>query len=156
MVFSSNNRQNPAYYANRNQKFAESARQEESPKMPSFDIKNLSKELFDEIADECAKIISESKKKETNKSTQLRRFYDELVLWDERAGISEEAFKNALPFIFMIKSKVAYAKGRGTVDYVFQEFMNRLIDQITDIKTLKNAKLFMEAMMGFYKSYKQD
>ncbi|MEE6207134.1 MAG: type III-A CRISPR-associated protein Csm2 [Alphaproteobacteria bacterium] len=125
-------------------------------KLPDFNVKNLTKELFDVTADRCAKIISESNKKEQNKSTQIRRFYDELVMWNERAGISQEAFQNALPFIFMIKSKVAYAEGRGTVDETFKIFMGTVIDQIDDVKTLNNAKLFMEAVMGFYKLYKQD
>ena len=120
--------------------------------LPDFNLKILSKDLFDKIADECAKKINQSKN--TNKPSQLRRFYDELVLWDERAGISEEAFENALPFIFMIKSKVAYAEGRRNVDKTFKKFMDNVIDQIDSIKTLKNAKLFMEAMLGFYKSYR--
>ena len=120
--------------------------------LPNFDISNLTKELFDTTADKCAKAISANKK--SNKPTQIRRFYEELILLEERATISEEAFKDTLPFIYMIKSKVAYAKGRGNVDNIFEDFMNKLINQITDIKTLKNAKLFMEAMMGFFKSYK--
>ena len=56
----------------------------------------------------------------------------------------------------MMKSKVAYAKGRKNVDATFQNFINTLIGQIDDQKTLNNAKLFMEAMMGFYKQYKKD
>ena len=31
-----------------------------------------------------------------------------------------------------------------------------MLDRIDDQKTLNNAKLFMEAMMGFYKQYKKD
>ncbi len=122
--------------------------------LPNFDIRNLTKDLFDKTADDCAKIISECK--DQNKSTQIRRFYDELVMWEDRASVSEIAYKNAEPFIFMIKSKVAQAKGRKTVDATFKKFMDKVIDQISDAKTLKNAKMFMEAVMGFYKSYRQD
>ena len=124
--------------------------------LPPFDIKVLSKDLFDGIAQKCAEQIAAAAKfgDNINKSTQLRRFYDELVLWAERVGTSDEAYKNAEPFIYMIKSKVSYAKGRKTVDGVFLKFMNTLIDQIKDKQTLKNAKLFMEAVMGFYKTGK--
>ncbi len=123
--------------------------------LPEFDIKTLTKELFDTIADKCAETIAESSDS-VNKPTQLRRFYDELVMWHERAARSDEAFQDALPFVYMMKSKVAYAKGRKNVDATFQCFINNLIGQINDQKTLNNAKLFMEAMMGFYKQYKKD
>lgn len=125
---------------------------EEDRNLPSFDLRQLNKDLFDKIADDCACKISKAKK--GNKPTQLRRFYDELVMLEERASVSEKAYKDAEPFIYMIKSKVAYAKGRENVDDVFQTFIYNVIDQISDRETLKNAKLFMEAMMGFYKSYK--
>lgn len=126
-----------------------------SKPLPAFDIKTLTKELFDSTADKCAKTISGSSES-MNKPTQLRRFYDELVMWNERAAQSDKAFQDALPFVYMIKSKVAYAKGRKNVDATFQQFINTLINQIDDQKTLNNAKLFMEAMMGFYKQYKKD
>lgn len=116
-----------------------------------FKLDVINKELFDTTAEKCARILSNSK---SNKGTQLRRFYDELVMWYERVHSDDEAFQNVLPFIFMIKSKVAYAVGRDNVNKDFQNFMNCLIDQITNRNTLKNAKLFMEAVMGFYKQYR--
>lgn len=123
--------------------------------LPSFDIKTLTKELFDTTAETCAKTIAESSDS-INKPTQLRRFYDELVMWNERASISDEAFQDALPFVYMMKSKAAYAKGRKNIDATFLQFIKDLINQIKDKETLNNAKLFMEAMMGFYKQYKKD
>lgn len=133
-----------------------------------FDVKNLSRELFDETAQAWAKKIAYemdaqgviqtnrdgSDKLSKNMPTQLRRFYDELVMWNERAAKSEEAFKDVLPFVYMMKSKAAYAEGRGNVDKTFQQFINTLINQIQDKNTLNNAKLFMEAMMGFYKQFR--
>lgn len=56
----------------------------------------------------------------------------------------------------MMKSKAAYAKGRKNIDATFLQFIKDLINQIKDKETLNNAKLFMEAMMGFYKQYKKD
>lgn len=122
--------------------------------LPDFNLSNLTKELFDAIADKCAQIIAASSVS-INKPTQIRRFYDELVMWNERAD-SDEKFTEVLPFVYMIKSKVAYAKGRKNVDETFQKFIDKTIGQIGDRKTLNNAKLFMEAVMGFYKQYKKD
>lgn len=128
---------------------------EASRPLPEFNLSNLTKELFDSIADDCAKIIAnkEDKNYKKNQSTQIRRFYDELAMWNERAD-SDDKFEEILPFVYMIKSKVAYAKGRDTVDATFQNFISKTISQINDRKTLNHAKLFMEAVMGFYKQYR--
>jgi len=135
-----------------NPSYNKSSNAEVTTPLPAFNLAQISKELFDTIADECANKIAIANQEGKNKPTQLRRFYDELVLYYDRIE-DESSFNDALPFIYMIKSKIAYAKGRGNVDIIFQTFMNNLINQIKDIQTLKNAKLFMEAVMGFYKSY---
>jgi CRISPR-associated protein Csm2 len=120
---------------------------------PPFSLQQPTKELFDTTADQCAKSL---KKSDSNKPTQLRRFYDELLVWHDRILESEDAekaFQEYLPFIYMIKAKAAYAVGRKNIDENFRDFMNKLIAQITNIQTLKTAKLFMEAVMGFCKLY---
>jgi CRISPR-associated protein Csm2 len=114
----------------------------------TFFLTPISKTLFDTEAEECAQKLRDSKR---NQSTQVRKFYDELVSWHDKVCLSGTDYRDAEPFIYMIKSKVAYAKGRGNVDDNFLEFMRRLIDQITDKETLKTAKLFMEATIGFFK-----
>ena len=86
-----------------------------------------------------------------NKSTQLRRFYDELVMWQEKVGTSADRFAELQPYIYMLKAKVAYARGREHVDANFETLMRRVIDQAVDPGTLRQAKLFMEAFMAFYK-----
>ena len=120
-----------------------------------FDFENVTIELFSSKAENYA--IECSKSKNSNKSTQLRRFYNELVMWEERSQTAE-AFKNNLPFIYMIKSKVAYAKGRKNIDDVYQQMMYGVINGIKENnpKTLKNTKLFLEAFMGYYKELRKD
>lgn len=129
---------------------------------PDFDLKTITKELFDATAHECAKVIAfdgtkndGTPKESVNTATQLRRFYDEFEMWNERT-IDEEAFKNNVPFIYMMKSKVAYALGRKNIDETYQKFFNKLVDKVDEnnIQTLRNAKLFLEAFMGFYKQYR--
>jgi CRISPR-associated protein Csm2 len=52
----------------------------------------------------------------------------------------------------MLKAKVAYARGRKHVDESFEQFFMHIIQQIDSVDSLKYAKLFMEAFMGFYKA----
>lgn len=107
-------------------------------------------------ADYCEKnkkTDSKNKKNDAlNRTTQIRRFYDELLMWQEKVGDNQETFKNVEPFIQMMVAKTAYAYGRSYVGKIFLEFMKKLISQIDSPKTLNYAKLFFEAVLGFKKS----
>lgn len=115
-------------------------------------------QLYADIAQAVANEIACSGRNDRNKGTQLRRFYDELCLWNEKingTGMAEERaqrFATLAPLVKMLKAKVAYAKGRGHVDENFETLFCHLIDQVKDAPTLEQAKLFMEAFMGFYKA----
>lgn len=109
--------------------------------------------IFSSVAEEAAAYISQRSDK--NKSTQLRKFYDELAMWHDKvfqaADRAGEYQKNA-PFIQMLKAKAAYAEGRKHVDDHFVEVFNRIIGEINSAESLKNAKLFFEAVLGFRKA----
>lgn len=108
--------------------------------------------IFDTVAEEAARYIKHKKK---NKKTQLRKFYDELIMWNERvqsATDKSQKFNELEPFIKMLKAKVAYAKGREHVDENFQNVFNQCINQIKDPQTLQHAKLFMEAVTGYLRA----
>jgi CRISPR-associated protein, csm2 family len=110
-------------------------------------------EIFSDIAQRAAQHIKQSSN--VNKTTQLRKFYDELAMWNDRVQLAREnkenKFQELVPFIKMLKAKVAYARGRNHVDNHFLEVFNRCIDQANNVETLRDAKLFMEAVMGFCK-----
>lgn len=112
-----------------------------------------SAKIFSDIAQRAAKHIKTNKN--LNKTTQLRKFYDELAMWNDRVQLVREnkagKFQELMPFIKMLKAKVAYAEGRKNVDKNFSDIFNRCIDQINNVETLRDAKLFMEAVMGFCK-----
>lgn len=109
-------------------------------------------DLFSTLAEQAAITVGEAgKAKQKNKSSQLRRFYDELVMWQEKVGSSNEKFTDCEPYIRMLKAKVAYAAGRGHVDSNFRELLNRLIDQSTNAAQLRIAKLFFEAFLAYYR-----
>ncbi len=114
-----------------------------------IDLANVDADLFSAVAQETAKSLAENSK--SNKPTQLRRFYDEIVMWDNRASMHPEKFEEYLPFIRMLNAKAAYALGRKLVDKNYVNLLNHCLKQVNDDKTMRNFKLFMEAMMGFYK-----
>lgn len=111
-------------------------------------------DLFADKAERAAQTVSEAAK-EFNKASQLRRFYDELVMWQEKVGNDDARFNESEPFIRMLKAKAAYAKGRGHVDANFRALFDRLIDQSTNARTLRQAKLFFEAFMAYYKVFRK-
>ena len=84
--------------------------------------KALNPDLFDGIAQRVAKDINESDRF-ANKPAQIRQFYDELVMWEEKARQNPERFADYLPFIRMLNAKAAYAEGRKHVNRTFVDFM---------------------------------
>ena len=68
-----------------------------------------------------------------------------------KVGSSSERFAQHEPFIQMLKAKVAYAEGRNKVDANFAALLRRVVDEAKNAATLKQARLFMEAFMAFYK-----
>ena len=118
--------------------------------LQDINLKKLSDNIFSDIAEAAAKHISSPNQ---NKASQIRKFYDELAMWDEKIHRNKAEYDKSAPFIHMLKAKVAYAKGRGHVDANFVAIFNHLIDQISDPQTLRHAKLFFEAMLGYRKAY---
>ena len=130
-------------------------------------LDNLEENIFSEVAEQTADFIHPQQEKDkfgnlkyedTNKSTQLRKFYDELVMWHDKvfhATDRSAAYRQAAPFIHMLKAKVAYSQGRGHVDQNFVEVFNKIISEIKSPETLKHAKLFFEAVLGFRKAKEQ-
>lgn len=135
---------------------------DEAPRIPlstaDVRLKDIPKTLFSDIAQEKARTIHDGKGRDNNKSTQLRKFYDELVMWFEKVHFErtpaerQTKYDEVAPFIQMLVAKVAYAKGRGHVDDNFEKLFAHVVKEINDAATLKHAKLFMEAFMGFYKA----
>lgn len=121
----------------------------------------VSVELFASIAEDKAITVARAGGRKNNKSTQLRKFYDELVLWFDKVHLERtkeakiDKYAEIAPFIKMMNAKVAYAKGRDHVDDCFEKMFSHLIRQIDSPETLKHAKLFMEAFMGFYKVHEE-
>ena len=115
------------------------------------------------MAKEAADFISPSIERgrtDVNKSTQLRKFYDELMMWHDKVLFAKDqdrqaAYVQAAPFIQMLKAKAAYSLGRKYVNENFVKVFNQIISQINSPDTLKHAKLFFEAVLAFRKASEQ-
>jgi len=114
----------------------------------------VEEELFSDVARSVAKAIADSQDRNRNKSTQLRKFYDELSMWEERVRRSPDTFKDHLPFIKMLNAKAAYANGRKLVDDNFCTLMEHSLKQVNSAEDLRICKTFFEAFMGFLRQYK--
>ncbi len=140
------------YYNNQQKQYNNqySQKKNEIVEIPQFDFTHPTPELFSQTAEEWAKKCSGK----INTNTQIRRFYDELILWNEKCT-TQQIFQENLPYIRMIKSKIAYAKGRDIIDANYKALMDGIINAIqgNNVKTLKNAKLFLEAFTGYFKFY---
>lgn len=106
-------------------------------------------ELFNREAESVANRLAQAR--DQNKSTQIRRFYDELVGWQERINGDDEKFKQYEAFIRMLNAKVAYAKGRKLVDDQFESWFRDCIKTTTSARALDHFRLHFEAVLGFLK-----
>ncbi|MBS3965080.1 MAG: type III-A CRISPR-associated protein Csm2 [Methylomonas sp.] len=122
--------------------------------LKKISLENIEPDLFDSVAKETAETIAETKK-ELNKPTQLRKFYDEIVMWDSKTTLHPQKFGEYLPFIKMLNAKIAYAQGRKLVDSNFVDLISHCLSKVNNEKTLHTFKLFMEAFMGFYKQVRE-
>ncbi len=134
-----------------------------APKGPKILLKppegqSLTPDLFDSVANEWAKIVADDKPR--TKDSQLRKFYDELLRWEDKVngngrGKREDAkvrLREHLPFIRMMNAKAAYAQGRKLVGASFVNMLRNCLEQVDDNPdTLRNCRLFFEAFIGFYK-----
>ena len=77
----------------RNQGWTDRSRQD-APRITisvaDVQLKNIPATLFSDIAQDKARTVHEAGEGKKNKSTQLRRFYDELVMWYERVQFERD------------------------------------------------------------------
>jgi len=129
---------------------------------PTISLVEPTEKTFNEHAHDWAKLLQADKDKNKNKdkdkdgesknaSSQLRRFYDEVLMWQQRVRGDKEKLARYLPLIQMLNAKVSYASGRGHVTDTFVTMMRQCLAQIDAEKpaSLDNFKLFFEAVIGF-------
>lgn len=128
----------------------------------------INPDLFDNIAEAWAKKLKDDNTGQNNYS-QIRKYYDEVLLIEQKLTMGskakktniEEEFKIILPYLKMLRAKVYYSKnrksqGKNLVGDNFVDFINQCLRQINDYKDFQVFKTFFEAFMGFLKYYKGD
>ncbi len=110
-------------------------------------------ELFGDVAKNLADEIAAEGRGQTNKGTQIRKFYDAVLKLNQKAqNIRESEYKTKVyPFVVMLKSKVAHAKARKLVSNKFETMINGCVVQAETKEKMEIFKLFFEAFIGFYK-----
>jgi CRISPR-associated protein Csm2 len=93
--------------------------------------------------------------RDLNRPAQIRKFYDELCMWEQKTK-DVETFARQLPLIKMMNAKVAYARGRELVDDKFVAWFSTCMAQIRDaneegLTIFRNFRTLFEAFLGFYK-----
>lgn len=119
--------------------------------------KKINSELYSKHAEEWAKAIKDStkdKNKNKNKITQIRRFYDELLTYEDYLKNGEK-YEDLIPYIKMLNAKAAYAEGRKLITSEFRNMLSQMLKEIDEknTDTFKIIKTFFEAFLGFYKFY---
>lgn len=138
----------------------------------------IQKDLLSNIASVCAKEVFESTKSKDklgniktdkrggviysdklNKSSQIRKFFDEVIkyktdlLAHPAAKEEDLIFKQKLPYIKMINAKLAYAKARDLITDDFKDLFTNAINKIEDRADFFVFSDFFEAFVAFYKQY---
>ncbi|MBT73365.1 MAG: type III-A CRISPR-associated protein Csm2 [Gammaproteobacteria bacterium] len=121
------------------------------------DKKQIEPDLFSEKAEELAKKIDDEGKgdKKTNKPSQIRKFFDEVLRFDSMLKANPSDFDNMLPYIKMLNAKAAYAEGRGLISRGFREFISSSLNLVRDKDDFNAFAGLFEAFIGYYKFYRR-
>ena len=114
-------------------------------------------ELFGNVAKNLAEKIARDGKKKMNKQTQIRKFYNEVLRLSQKAeNVRASEYKTKVyPFVIMLKSKAAHAKARELISEKFEKIINKCVTQANTKEKMELFKLFFEAFIGFYSTYKE-
>jgi CRISPR-associated protein Csm2 len=113
--------------------------------------RSIRPQLFSNDSEQLAKALAKEK---SNKRSQIRKFYDEVVRLNLLAKANPSEWDNVLPYVHMLVAKAAYAEGRSLVTPDFVEFMKGSVNQIELGRDLDVFANFFEAFMGFYRKYR--
>lgn len=93
----------------------------------------------------------------SNKRSQIRKFYDEVLRLNALAKNNPSDWDFVLPYVNMLIAKATYAHGRNNlVNEDFLNFMKDAIKQVQSPEDLNVFANFFEAFMGFYRKERKD
>lgn len=113
-------------------------------------------QLFSKIAEDIAEKVHSGGGRDSNKRSQLRKFFDEVIRLNSMAKSSPDEWDNILPYVNMLLAKVVYAEGRKKVTGEFVDLIKNCIKQVKSPDDLDVFANFFEAFMGFYRKYNEN
>lgn len=114
------------------------------------DKKYINHLLFSTVAEGFAKELCHERN--MNNSSQIRKFYDEVVRLNDKVKSRADSWYEVLPYINMILAKVTYARGRKLVNEVFVNMMKTCVGQVKEPQDMTVFANFFEAVIGFHKA----
>lgn len=153
-----------SFNGNRNGGFEDKSKTPKSVEISSF-YKNDGKTIREDLFDNVAKSVAESFKGKNKKgfdigvtSTQLRRIFEEVKRFEQLLLSSDNQWEKQLPYIRMIKSKVAYTVARASKQKseekgVYKNLEVFISSCINLIQKQEDYHIFVnlfEAAYGFY------
>jgi CRISPR-associated protein Csm2 len=121
----------------------------------------LRKEILDDEARKLGQRFARGDQRVT--SAQMRRFYGDVKELQTRLerNLGKKVLENSgdpellaptLAMIRLLKAKAAYARGRQTarVSLLFEQFMDRCVDQIKSPRDFHGFTLVFEAVVGYF------
>lgn len=113
----------------------------------------LNPQWFESEAERWVEKLMEKKQRGSElKLTQLRKFYNEILVLDEKRKNNRGKFDLLLPYVKMLKSKAAYAYSGGKNSKIpenFKTFLDLMVDQVRSEEDFVAFKLIFEAIVGF-------
>jgi len=131
-----------------------------------FDGKYIKKDLFSDIAEEIVECIKtptredgrdrRGKPKKQISSTQIRKFYEEVLNLKDQLNNGKE-FREILPYFRMLKAKANVAYERDVINTNFKRFIEENVDYVGDDKErFKVFCTFFEAVVAYAKGKIKD
>lgn len=117
------------------------------------DTNKIKLDLFDAQAEKAAKEIIEEGK---NKINQIRIFYNQFIVINEKINNSEENFRRQLPYIKMIKARAKYSKGRKNIGDYFESFLLKCVDKVNTLQDFRLICSFFETVVGYATYYDKE
>ena len=134
-------------------------------KVEYFDGNDIKADLFSDEAERVVKcffkqnVDQDYKMKKLVKklsSTQIRKFYEEVLNLKERIEIGE-SFRRVLPYFKMLKAKANVAYQRDVINTNFKTFIDKNVDYVGDSEDkFKIFCTFFEAVVAYAKGTIKD
>lgn len=146
--------------SNRHFERSETKKLPESHPVSYFKDPETKKKIDPVLLDKCASDLAASFKK--LKTTQMRRFYDELkaierkVFMEKDPRTQDANFQNDRAMIVLFKAKAVYSEMRGVSPRAFTQFIFDHIDSIKDVRDFQAFLKVFEAVVAFHRFFSDE